>query len=83
MWFSQDAEVGVKDHGVGTLLLAAAVASARLRGVRCIVGWVMGESSAMRHLPAASHHRLRLGWEGSVARYELEVPPAMPGRAAA
>lgn len=73
----------VQDHGVGTLLLAAAVASARLRGVRCIVGWVMGENGAMRHLLAASHHTIRLGWEGPVARYELEVPAAMPGRAAA
>jgi GNAT superfamily N-acetyltransferase len=73
----------VQHHGVGTLLLAAAVASARLRGVRCIVGWVRAENGAMRHLLAASHHRLRLGWEGSVARYELEVPLVMPRRAAA
>ena len=73
----------VQHHGVGTLLLAAAVASARLRGVGRLVAWVRGESGAMRHLLAASHHRLRLGWEGSVARYELEVPPVMPRRAAA
>jgi GNAT superfamily N-acetyltransferase len=71
----------VQRHGIGTLLLAAAVASARLRGVRRIVGWVLEQNNAMRHLLAGSHHRLRVGWEGSVARYELEVPPAaMPGR---
>ncbi len=65
----------IQHHGVGTLLLAAAVASARLRGVRRIVGWVRAENGAMQHLLVASHHRLRLGWEGPVARYELEVPP--------
>ncbi|MEO7296558.1 MAG: GNAT family N-acetyltransferase [Candidatus Limnocylindria bacterium] len=73
----------VQHHGVGTLLLGAGVASARLRGVQRIVGWVMVENGAMRHLLVASHHRLRVSWEGSVARYELEVPPAMSGRAAA
>lgn len=70
-------------HGVGTLLLAAAVASARLRDIRRIVAWAKTENGAMRHLLAASHHPLRLGWEGSVARYELEVPPAISGFAAA
>jgi GNAT superfamily N-acetyltransferase len=78
---------GVQHHGVGTLLLAAAFASARLRGVRCLVAWVKAENAAMRHLLAASHHPVRLGWEGSLARYELDVPPAMPpamlGRGAA
>ena len=73
----------VQHHGVGTLLLAAAVASARLRHVRRLVAWVKAENVAMRHLLNASHHPLRLSWEGSVARYELEVPLNLPGSAAA
>jgi len=73
----------VQHHGVGTLLLAAAVASARLRHVRRLVAWVKAENVAMRHLLNASHHPLRLSWEGSVARYELEVPVNLPGSAAA
>ena len=73
----------IRHHGVGTLLLAAAVASARLRGIRRLVAWVRAENSAMRHLLTASHHPLRVGWEGPVARYELDVPPAIPGAAAA
>lgn len=74
---------GVQHHGVGTLLLVAAIASARLRGIRRLVAWVMAENGAMRHLLTTSHHPLRLGWDGPVARYELEVPPAVPGVAAA
>jgi N-acetylglutamate synthase-like GNAT family acetyltransferase len=73
----------VQHHGVGTLLLVAAVASARLRGVRRLVAWVKAENGAMRHLLTASHHPLRVGWEGLVARYELEVPPARLRAAAA
>ncbi len=68
----------VRHHGVGTLLLAAAVGSARLRGARGIVAWVMSENGAMRRLIGASHHPVRLGWEGLVARYELEMPPIRP-----
>jgi len=65
---------GVQDHGVGSLLFGAALASARLRGVRRIVAWVMAGNGTMRHLLAGSHHPFTLGWEGSVARYVLEVP---------
>lgn len=68
----------VRHHGVGTLLLAAAVASARLRGIRGLVAWVGAENSAMRHLLTASHYPVRLGWEGSVARYELLMPVDLP-----
>lgn len=71
----------VQHHGVGTLLLVAALASARLRGIRRLVAWVKAENGATRHLLGASHHALRLGWEGSVARYELEVLPDLPGGA--
>lgn len=68
----------VQHHGIGTLLLAAAVASARLRGIRRLVAWVRAGNSAMRHLLTTSHHSVRLGWEGSVARYELELPMDLP-----
>lgn len=73
----------VQHHGVGTLLLAAGVASARLRRVQRIVAWVRAENGAMRHLLLASRHPLRLTWEGIVARYELLVPPAPDRREAA
>lgn len=73
----------LQHRGVGTLLLAAAVASARLRGIRRLVAWVRAENGVMRHLLTTSHHPLRLGWEGPVARYELEVPPALPSHLAA
>ncbi|MEX1073124.1 MAG: GNAT family N-acetyltransferase, partial [Chloroflexota bacterium] len=68
----------VQHHGIGTLLLAAAVASARLRGIRRLVAWVRAENSAMRRLLTASRHPVRFGWEGSVARYELEMPVELP-----
>ncbi|MDP9468039.1 MAG: GNAT family N-acetyltransferase [Chloroflexota bacterium] len=68
----------VQHQGIGTLLLAAAVASARLRGIRRLVAWVRAENSAMRHLLTGGHHPVRLGWEGPVARYELEVPVDLP-----
>lgn len=74
---------GVQHHGVGTLLLVAAVASARLRGIRRLVAWVRAENGAMRHLLSASHHPLCLGWEGLLAKYELEMPLDLPRRAAA
>lgn len=73
----------LQHHGVGTLLLLAAVASARLRGVRRLVAWVRSENGAMRHLLAASHHPLSVMWEGLVARYELAVPLPPTHRAAA
>lgn len=73
----------VQHHGVGTLLMAAAVASARLRGVRRIVAWVKPENGAMQHLLTSSRHPLRVCWEGSVARYELDVPRDLSGRVAA
>jgi hypothetical protein len=63
--------------------MAAAVASARLRGVRRIVAWVKPENGAMQHLLTSSRHPLRLCWEGSVARYELDVPRDLSGRVAA
>jgi GNAT superfamily N-acetyltransferase len=65
----------LQHQGVGTLLLAAAVASARLRGVPRLVAWVRAENAVMLHLLGASHYPLRVTWEGSVARYELAVPP--------
>lgn len=73
---------GFQHHGVGTLLMAAAVASARLRRVRRIVALVRPENSAMQQLLTSSPHALRRGWEGSVARYELDMPRSS-GRAAA
>jgi N-acetylglutamate synthase-like GNAT family acetyltransferase len=73
----------VQDHGVGSLLFGAALASARLRGVRRIVAWVMAGNSTMRHLLASSHHPFTIGWEGSVARYELEVGTVVPRPVAA
>jgi ribosomal protein S18 acetylase RimI-like enzyme len=72
-----------QQHGVGTLLLAAGIASARLRGVRRIVALVKAENGPMQHLLTTSQHPLRLGWEGSQARYELEVLPEASGQAAA
>lgn len=70
-------------HGVGTLLLAAAIASARLRRVRRLVAWVKPENVAMRHLLIACQHPHRIAWEGSVARYELGLPMTLPISAAA
>ncbi len=70
-------------HGVGTLLLAGAIASARLRRIRRLVAWVKAENVAMRHLLTASHLAFRLAWEGSVARHELEMPLNLPVSAAA
>jgi GNAT superfamily N-acetyltransferase len=70
-------------HGVGTLLFAAAFASARLRGVERLVAWVMATNGPMRRLLASSRHGLRLTWDGLTARYELTVPPAVAGPAAA
>jgi RimJ/RimL family protein N-acetyltransferase len=73
----------LQHHGVGTLLLAAAIASARLRHVRSLVAWVMVDNVPMRHLLAGGHYPMRIDWDGTVARYELEVPPGSPHSAAA
>jgi acetyltransferase len=73
----------IQHQGVGTLLLAAAIASARLRHVRCLVAWVMVDNVAMRRLLARGHNPMRIDWDGSVARYELDVPPDLPRSVAA
>jgi L-amino acid N-acyltransferase YncA len=66
-------------HGVGSLLMAAAVASARLRGVGRLQAWIRPDNEAMRRLFTGTSHRAVLaGWDGFDARYELEVPPATP-----
>lgn len=70
-------------HGVGTLLVAAAVASARLRRIGRLVAWVRAENKAMRQLMTATHHPVSLTWEGAVGRYELEVEASLPRRVAA
>jgi GNAT superfamily N-acetyltransferase len=68
----------IQHRGVGSLLLAAGLASARLRARRWAVAWVMAENRVARHLLEGTHHRARLFWEGAVARYEIEVPPLRP-----
>lgn len=73
----------VQHRGVGTLLLAAAIASARLRGVKRLVAWVRPENGAMRRLLVSSRRPLHLSWEGPIARYDLSVPPTALRRAAA
>ncbi len=73
----------LQHHGVGTLLVAAGLASARLRRIRRLVAWVRPENLAMRQLLTGSHHALSVAWEGTVARYELVVPPIPPLRTAA
>ena len=74
---SEELAVAVSDqlqhHGVGTLLLAAAIASARLRGIQRLVAWVLPDNSAMRRLLTTSGHLVRLTWQGNMARYELAV----------
>ena len=73
----------IQHHGVGTLLMAAAIASARLRHVRRLVAWVMLDNIAMARLLAAGHYPMRINWDGSVARYELDVPLELPRSVAA
>ena len=63
----------LQHHGVGTLLLAAAMASARLRGIKRLIAWVLPENRSMRHLLAAARHPMRMRWEDTVLRYELDV----------
>lgn len=62
-------------RGVGTLLLAAGLASARLRGIRWVVAWVAAENRAARRLLEGTRHDARRFWEGRVARYEIQLPP--------
>jgi GNAT superfamily N-acetyltransferase len=84
---AEELAVAVDDHvqhaGVGTLLVAAAIASARLRGVPNLVAWVRAENRPMRQLLTASRHPVRVTWEGSIARCELVVPRDLPRRVAA
>ena len=61
-------------RGVGNLLLVAALAWARLRGIQMLVAWVMAENAVARHLLERTHHPTRRFWEGRVARYEILVP---------
>ncbi|RPH35841.1 MAG: GNAT family N-acetyltransferase [Chloroflexi bacterium] len=69
----------VQHHGVGSLLMAAAVASARLRGVRTLRAWIRPDNEAMRRLfTGTSHRAVLVDWDGFTARYELQVPPATP-----
>ena len=84
---SEELAIAVSDrlqhHGVGTLLLAAAIASARLRGIQRLVAWVLPGNSAMRRMLTTSGHMVQLTWQGNVARYELAVPPYPNAEAAA
>lgn len=74
----------VQHHGVGSLLMAAAVASARLRGVRCLRAWIRPDNEAMRRLfTGTSHPVVLIGWDGFDARYELHVPTTRPATPAA
>ncbi len=69
----------VQHHGVGSLLMAAAVASARLRGVSRLEAWIRPDNVAMRRLFTGTSHRAVVAeCDGSDARYELEVPYALP-----
>jgi L-amino acid N-acyltransferase YncA len=65
----------LQHHGVGSMLMAAAFASARLRGIERLVAWIGGDNGAMQRLLVASHYPLEVTWDGSVARYEVAVPP--------
>jgi hypothetical protein len=57
----------------------AAVAAARLRGVRRLVAWIRPDNEAMRRLFTGTSHPARLiRCDGFDARYELSVPPAQP-----
>jgi GNAT superfamily N-acetyltransferase len=73
----------VQHGGVGALLVAAAIASARLRRIPTLVAWVQADNSAMRHLLTASHHPVHLTREGGVVRWELDVPADLASRPAA
>jgi GNAT superfamily N-acetyltransferase len=60
-------------HGVGTLLITAGLASARLRGIGRIVAWVLPDNLHMRHLITALPHPVRTTWIGSVACCEIDL----------
>lgn len=68
----------IQGRGVGTLLLAAGLASARLRGISWLIAWVVAENRMARRLLEGTHHHVRRFWEGQVARYEIQVPPVTP-----
>ncbi|HEV7200398.1 MAG TPA: GNAT family N-acetyltransferase [Candidatus Limnocylindria bacterium] len=77
---AEEVAVAVADdlqhHGVGSLLMAAAVASARLRGVRHLQAWIRPDNEAMRRLFTGTSRPTHLiAWDGYDARYELDVPP--------
>jgi GNAT superfamily N-acetyltransferase len=74
---------GTQHYGIGTLLMVAAIASARLRSVSRLVALVKAENLAMHRLLAGGRHGLRVSWDGAVARYELALPPAHSELAAA
>jgi GNAT superfamily N-acetyltransferase len=84
---AEEVAVAVGDQlqrrGIGTLLLAAALASARLRRVSRLIAWVQAENTGMRRLLVRSGHPLRMSWDRSVARYELAVSRELPRGAAA
>ena len=61
-------------HGVGTLLVAAGVASARMRHVDYLIAWVKAENAAMRALLEDLPYPLTVTWAASLARYELRLP---------
>jgi L-amino acid N-acyltransferase YncA len=75
---------GLQHHGVGELLMAAAVASARLRGVDRLLAWIRPDNEPMRRLFTGTSHPTRLvDGDGFDLCYELSVPPAAAIRHAA
>jgi hypothetical protein len=60
--------------------MIAAFAWARLHGIHWIVAWVLADNLVARRLLEGSRHPVRRFWEGSVARYEIELPPAVASR---
>ena len=73
---------GAQHHGVGTILVAAAVASARLRHVGRLIAWVKAENRAMRALLEELPYPVAVTWSGSLGRYELRLPDVMAHPAA-
>lgn len=69
-------------HGVGTLLVAAGVASARMRQVHRLIAWVNADNGAMRALLEDLPYPATVFWSESLACYELQLPDA-EGRSAA
>ena len=69
----------VQHHGVGSLLMAAAVASARLRGAQSLRAWIRPDNEVMRRLfTGTSHPVVLIRWDGFDACYELHVSSATP-----